>query len=426
MRISNSGNSLEVPQLSKTTIGLSGTGYILPASVDSVRFSARSKKTQKPVNIVATLGPASDDKIGDLIKAGVNIFRLNFSHGTQDDHAERIEMIRATADRLGRKVSILADIQGPKFRVAKLPESGIQLKKGHLVKFGPPDDGQASINGMPIIPTKNHKMLASLKVGEPVLMDDGKLALEVMQLPKAGKRYITCKVIRGGTLTSSKGINLPGTQLNIPYLSEKDKSDMAFALSHGVDYLALSFVRNPDDVDTAIQYMKTLKHPLPKLIAKIEKPEAVRPENLKAIVEQVQGVMIARGDLGIEIPDISELPNLQRRIIAEAKRQGGDKLVIVATQMLESMMDSTMPSRADVSDIANAVRDGANATMLSGETAVGQNPVKAVAMMRRIINKYNPEKPRGVAGFWGKIKSWIGGIVSTVRGWFAKLFKRGN
>jgi pyruvate kinase len=349
--------------------------------------------SKRQVGIIATLGPKTDspEMIRQLIDAGVDIFRLNFSHGTQEDHAKRIQWIQEArqelqkAGKLTRPIRILADVQGPKIRVGKF-ENGdsIQLVPGETVYLS----RKATSADPTTIPVTLPQIIDALSQDQRILLDDGKLELKVTRPKQHQWDRVTCQVVRGGTLKNNKGINLPNVPLVVPALSDKDKSDLAFALAHGVDTVAISFVRSDIDMKQAREYIKGLGHK-PFLIAKIEKPEAVEDKMLRRIVKQSDGVMVARGDLGVEM-DVVYIPRLQEKIILEAKAQL--KKVIVATQMLESMLTNNMPSRADVSDMADAVKDRADYLMLSGETAVGEYPVEAVQVMNRVIREYQPER----------------------------------
>jgi pyruvate kinase len=296
--------------------------------------------------IVATVGPASGspEKIRALIDSGVDVFRLNFSHGTHEEHAQHIQVIRRLAGDV--PIAILQDLCGPKLRLSG-PVSG---RPGDLVPIELP---------------------ASVRAGDPVLLADGLMQLEVVDAHRS-------RVIVGGTIPAGKGINLPTSQLDIPSLTQKDREDLAFGIQHQVDYVALSFVRRASDLD------EVKRSGLPT-IAKIEKPQAI--QNLEEIVRAADGVMVARGDLGVEIP-IERVPVAQKRVIALANREG--KPVITATQMLRSMVENPAPTRAEATDVANAVLDGTDAVMLSEETAVGQYPVEAVRVMDRILLEAEP------------------------------------
>jgi pyruvate kinase len=339
----------------------------------------------RKAKIVATIGPASqkEETLERLIHAGMNVARLNFSHGTHQQHAERIASIRKVSERLGVPIGILQDLQGPKIRVGELPEI-IQLSEGELVTLyatgtTPPEgDGQK-------IPVDFRQLFDSVRTSDRLLLDDGRLTLEVLSVK--GHNALTAKVIIGGILSSHKGINLPGVQLRIECFTEKDEADLAFGISQDVDAVAISFVRTAEDVKRvreALERFSEGKH-LPLLIAKLEKPEAL--DNLDAILEIVDGVMVARGDLGVELPP-ERVPVLQKHIIRTANAHA--KLVITATQMLESMILNPLPTRAEASDVANAVFDGTDAVMLSAETAAGKYPVESVQMMDRIVREAEP------------------------------------
>ncbi|MCK6539595.1 MAG: pyruvate kinase, partial [Anaerolineales bacterium] len=305
---------------------------------------------------------------------------MNFSHGTHEQHAERIVRIRRVAEKLGRSVGILQDLQGPKIRIGQLDES-IQLTKGEIVILyatgtTPPGNGEKKI------PVDFRQLFASVRTSDRLLLDDGRLALEVLSVKD--RNALAAKVLIGGPLSSHKGINLPGVQLRISGFTEKDEADLAFGISQDVDAVAISFVRTADDVKTVRHAMERLSagKRLPMLIAKLEKPEAV--DNLDAILDNVEGVMVARGDLGVELPP-ERVPALQKQIIRTANARA--KLVVTATQMLESMITNPLPTRAEASDVANAVFDGTDAVMLSAETASGKYPVEAVQMMDRIVQE---------------------------------------
>lgn len=336
----------------------------------------------RKTKIVATIGPASQDEdiLVKLIEAGVNVARMNFSHGTHEQHAERIARIRRVAEKLGRSVGILQDLQGPKIRIGQLDEP-IQLTEGETVILyatgtTPPGNGEIKI------PVDFRQLFASVRTSDRLLLDDGRLTLEVLSLKD--RNALTAKVLIGGPLSSHKGINLPGVQLRISGFTEKDEADLAFGIAQDVDAVAISFVRTADDIKKVRYAMERLsagKRP-PMLIAKLEKPEAV--ENLNAILDNVEGVMVARGDLGVELPP-ERVPALQKHIIRTANARA--KLVITATQMLESMISNPLPTRAEASDVANAVFDGTDAVMLSAETASGKYPLEAVQMMDRIVQE---------------------------------------
>lgn len=329
--------------------------------------------------IVATIGPASDSEaaLESLVRAGMNVARLNFSHGTHDQHEMRVARIRAVAKRLNLPIGILQDLQGPKIRVGKLAAS-LQLSSGEEVcLYAAQDDPPQT--ACQLLPVDFRELFESVQAGDRLLLDDGRLALEVVS---AKGRVVHAKVLVGGTLSSHKGINLPGVKLRIAGFTEKDRADLAFGISQGVDAVAISFVRSAEDVKavrTAIDEFSGGRR-APLLIAKLEKPEAMN--ELEAILDIVDGVMVARGDLGVELPP-ERVPALQKTIIHAANARA--KLVITATQMLESMIQNPIPTRAEASDVANAVFDGTDAVMLSAETASGDYPSEAVAMMSRIV-----------------------------------------
>jgi len=327
--------------------------------------------------IVCTLGPASStpERIGELIDAGMSVARLNFSHGSHDDHAKMLQIVRAEADRRGKAVAALLDLQGPKIRVGRFAAGQIELKPG--AEFTITTD-QAVVGDQHRVCTTYAQLPLDVKPGDQVLLDDGYLALAVSEVRD---REIKTIVITGGVLKNNKGINLPGVEVSAPALSEKDRIDIGFALRHGVDYVALSFVRRPEDVLEAKRLLTVDQVSIP-VIAKIEKPQAL--ERLGDIIEAADGVMVARGDLGVELGP-EKVPLWQKRIIEETNKRG--KIVITATQMLESMITQPRPTRAEASDVANAVLDATDALMLSGETASGAHPIEAVRTMARIIDE---------------------------------------
>jgi pyruvate kinase len=330
--------------------------------------------------IVATIGPASESEqaLESLIKTGMNVARLNFSHGTHQEHEAKVARIRAVSKRLGMPVGILQDLQGPKIRVGKLDEA-LQLAVDEQVCLYATKDELPKTDNQ-LIPVDFREIFESVHKGDRLLLDDGRLALEVLT---AEGSVVHAKVLVGGTLSSHKGINLPGVKLRISGFTEKDKADLAFGISQGVDAVAISFVRSAEDVKTVRAAMDEFakgKFVRPLLIAKLEKPEAMN--ELEAILDVVDGVMVARGDLGVELPP-ERVPSLQKLIIRSANARA--KLVITATQMLESMILNPLPTRAEASDVANAIFDGTDAVMLSAETASGEYPSEAVAMMSRIV-----------------------------------------
>jgi len=332
--------------------------------------------------IIATIGPASqsEEMLEKLILAGMNVARMNFSHGTHEEHAECIACIRRVSEKLGVSVGILQDLQGPKIRVGELAEP-IQLSEGEEVTLYVTGT-MSPATGTKKIPVDFRQLFDSVRTSDRLLLDDGRLALEVISAKD--RNVLTAKVLVGGLLSSHKGINLPGVRLRIPGFTEKDEADLAFGISQSVDAVAISFVRTVEDIKKVRYAMERFSSGkrLPLLIAKLEKPEAL--DNLDAILEIVDGVMVARGDLGVELPP-ERVPVQQKHIIRTANRRA--KLVITATQMLESMITNRLPTRAEASDVANAVFDGTDAVMLSAETAVGKYPVESVQMMDRIVRE---------------------------------------
>lgn len=332
--------------------------------------------TRKKTKIVATLGPACSTRevIKDMIDAGVNVFRINFSHADYTDVQERINIIRALNDEFGYTTSILADLQGPKLRVGVMKED-VVVSKGDKITFTTKED----ILGTAEKVYMNYKEFPKdVNPGERILLDDGKLIFEVLKTDK--KTEVQAVVIQGGPLKSKKGVNLPNTKVSLPALTEKDIRDAHFAIKADVDWIALSFVRTPEDLkDLRDLINANSDHKIP-IVAKIEKPEAVA--NIDKIVAYCDGLMVARGDLGVEIP-AQEVPLIQKKLVHRAKTARIP--VIIATQMMETMITSLTPTRAEVNDVANSVMDGADAVMLSGETSVGNYPVQVIETMTKII-----------------------------------------
>ncbi|MCX6245410.1 MAG: pyruvate kinase [Bacteroidetes bacterium] len=324
--------------------------------------------------VVATIGPASSspEMIRDLIRAGMDVARINFSHGKYEDHAAVISLLREISEELQTPVTILQDLQGPKIRVAQLPEGETELIPGDIVTLVPENSYTGQRNFVPI----DYPYVAEeAKPGMQVLLADGLFELEVTEI-KCDE--VCCKVLEGGILKSRKGVNFPQLNLRLPSLTDKDRKDLEFGLSQDVDWISLSFVREAADVKILKELIKE-KGTAKPVIAKIEKPQAV--EHLEEIIDASDGIMVARGDLGVEMNPES-VPMIQKRIIELCNRKG--KPVITATQMLESMIHEPRPTRAEASDVANAIVDGTDAIMLSGETAMGEFPVKAIEMMERI------------------------------------------
>ena len=324
--------------------------------------------------IVCTLGPASssEEQIKALVEVGMDVARLNFSHGDHADHEIAYKRVRAASDVTGRAVGILADLQGPKIRLGRFADGPTVWKAGETVRITVDE-----IEGTHDRVSTTYKELAKdAAVGDRLLVDDGNIGLTVSEVDG---NDVVCIVTEGGKVSNNKGLSLPGMNTSVPAMSEKDIEDLKFALRLGVDLVALSFVRSPADIELVHEVMDEIGRRVP-VIAKMEKPEAI--ENLEAIVLAFDAIMVARGDLGVELP-LEEVPLVQKRAIQMARENA--KPVIVATQMLESMIENSRPTRAEASDVANAVLDGADAVMLSGETSVGKYPLEAVKTMARII-----------------------------------------
>ncbi len=324
--------------------------------------------------IVATLGPASSsyDQLRAIIEAGVDVARMNLSHGSYDVHEQIYRDVRKAASDLDKPVGVFVDLQGPKIRLTKFKDGPVKLEKGATFKITT-DEIEGDVN---ICGTTFKGLPGDVKVGDFLLIDDGKVKLRAVAVSDT---TVTTEVEIPGLVSNNKGINLPGVAVNVPALSEKDEEDLRWALKLGVDMVALSFVRNASDIDRVHEIMREEGRKVP-VIAKIEKPQAV--ENLEEIIDAFDAIMVARGDLGVELP-LEQVPLVQKRAVELARRWA--KPVIVATQMLESMISSSIPTRAETSDVANAVLDGADALMLSGETSVGSFPVETVSTMAKII-----------------------------------------
>ncbi len=334
-----------------------------------------SESHLRRTKIIGTIGPASSSQetLEQLIRAGLDVARLNFSHGSHEDHRAVLERIRAAERTTLKPIAILQDLQGPKIRLGKL-EDVVLLETDAEVTLSADGDFVGDVHRMP---TTYDRLAKDLSVGERVLLNDGRVGLEVIAIDGT---EVKCKVVLGGKVSSNKGINLPGTQISAPSMTDKDLDDLAFGLSIGVDWVALSFVRSPHDVEQLREHMRAHGRVVP-IISKIEKPEAV--ERLEHIIKASDGIMVARGDLGVELP-AEQVPGVQRRAIRMAREHG--KIAVVATQMLMSMTNHARPTHAEVSDVANAVFDGADAVMLSDETAMGDFPVKAVETMSALAN----------------------------------------
>lgn len=345
----------------------------------------------RKAKIVCTLGPATDtvEKIEALIRAGMNVARMNFSHGDHADHERRLKMVREASERLGVPVAVLQDLQGPKIRTGKMKGGKIVLEPGAEVTI----TTEEILGTAERFSTTYKNLPVDVRVGDEVLLADGRLKL-VVKKKRAKKTEVLCQVIVGGELTNNKGINLPGTRVSAPSLTKKDEEDLRFGIALGVDYVALSFVRTADDV----RHVRELSGERTPIIAKIEKPQAVA--EIDAIAEVADGIMVARGDLGVELP-LERVPLIQKMLIERVNALG--KVVIVATEMLESMIHAPRPTRAEVSDVANAILDGADAVMLSAETASGEHPIEACSTMAAIIldversQRFRSLKPHNLA-----------------------------
>lgn len=329
---------------------------------------------------MCTLGPATatEERIRELVESGMDVARLNFSHGEHSDHAENYKKVRQACEDLGRAVGILADLQGPKIRLGRFAEERTIWATGEVVRITVDD----IVGDHDRVSTTYKQLAADAKSGDRLLVDDGKVGLEVIRVEG---NDVVCEVTEGGPVSNNKGVSLPGMDVSVPALSEKDIEDLEFALNLGVDFIALSFVRSPSDIELVHDVMDRVGRRVP-VIGKLEKPEAI--DNLEAVVLAFDAVMVARGDLGVELP-LEQVPIVQKRAIQMARENA--KPVIVATQMLESMIENSRPTRAEASDVANAVLDGADAVMLSGETSVGKYPIETVRTMARIVHAVETE-----------------------------------
>lgn len=332
------------------------------------------QRPQRRTKIVATLGPATSDEaqVEALVDAGVNVFRLNFSHGERSVHQANVERIRAIAAARGRSIGILQDLQGPKVRTSRFADGKVTLEPGATFTLTCDDDAPGDEHRVGVTYSG---LCEDVKPNDTLLLDDGRLSLRVVRVEQSA---IVTEVVIGGVLSNNKGINIPDADLSIPALTDKDVEDMAFGAELGVDWVAMSFVRSRDDLLLARHYMAR-SGSTAKLMAKIEKPGAV--ERFAEVLREVDGIMVARGDLGVEMPP-ERVPQIQKQLIRACLEAG--KPVVTATQMLESMIGNPTPTRAEASDVANAIYDGTDAVMLSGETAVGRYPIEAVRMMARI------------------------------------------
>ena len=333
--------------------------------------------TIKRTKIVATVGPACDtyDKLLELVKAGVNVFRLNFSHGSHEDKGKIIEHIREINNKEPYNIAILADLQGPKLRVGEIENDALEIKPGDILTF----TNEKCIGTKERIYVSYPNLHSDVKPGDCIMIDDGKLEVRVVEI--AANNDVKVVVIMGGILSSKKGINLPDTKISLPALTEKDLIDLDYIIDQEVDWIALSFVRQVKDISGLKNILKE-RNSKSKVIAKIEKPEALT--NIRDIIIESDGIMIARGDLGVELP-VEKVPLIQKEIIRKCMHRA--KPVIVATQMMESMIDRIKPNRSEITDVANAVLEGADAVMLSGETATGQHPTLVVETMCKIISE---------------------------------------
>ena len=340
---------------------------------------------KRRTKIVATIGPAteSEEIISELIKAGVTTFRLNFSHGDHDDHAERIKIIRKVSNDLDLNIGILQDLQGPKIRLGRFKDGPIKVKKGDLFTL---TSKEVDCNNK-IANVTYEKLLEEISLGKRILLDDGRVEMIVENINKPDN-LLECRVTVGGVLSNNKGVNFPDVQLSVKALTEKDKKDLQFGLNAGVDWIALSFVRNPSDINEIKDLINEFGYSTP-VVAKIEKFEAI--DQIDSVLPLCDGVMVARGDLGVEMPP-EEVPLLQKDLIKKANSLGIP--IITATQMLDSMASSPRPTRAEVSDVANAILDGTDAVMLSNETAVGDYPVEAVRTMATIARRIERDYPQ--------------------------------
>ncbi len=363
--------------------------------------------------IVCTLGPSTDspERVRALVEAGMDVARLNFSHGEHSEHNRRFREVRQAAEAAGRNLAVLADLQGPKIRLGRFAEGKVEWRTGERVRITVED-----IEGSHDRVSTTYKQLAAdVRAGDRLLVDDGNVGLVAVDIENGTD--VVCDVTEGGPVSNNKGLSLPGVVVSVPAMSDKDADDLEFALRLGVDFIALSFVRSADDVKLVHQIMDDLGVRRP-VIAKIEKPEAV--ERLEDIALSFDGIMVARGDLGVELP-LEQVPMVQKRAIQICRDNA--KPVIVATQMLESMINHSRPTRAEASDVANAVLDGADALMLSGETSVGTYPVQSVATMSRIITSVESagveapsllHSPRTSAGALVKAAKDIGDALGAV------------
>lgn len=334
-------------------------------------------KSTKKTKIVATIGPATSSKkmLKGIIEAGVNVCRINFSHGSHEDHLKVIQRVSEINKEHGYHTAILADLQGPKIRIGEIENGSVEITAGAEITF----TTEKIIGNASKVYINYNDFPRDVKVGERILVDDGKLAMNIVSTN--GKDQAVAKIVNNGTLSSKKGVNLPNTKVSLPSLTEKDKIDLDFALENNVEWIGLSFVRNARDI-IELKHIIESKGKTSRVIAKIEKPEAV--SDIEDIIAKTDGIMVARGDLGVEIP-MEEVPLVQKDIVKRCLVAA--KPVIIATQMMESMITNISPTRAEVNDVANAVLDGADAVMLSGETSVGAYPLQVIEAMVKIIEQ---------------------------------------
>lgn len=330
---------------------------------------------QKKTKIVATVGPATSEKsvLENIIREGVNVIRINFSHGSHEDHEKIIAKVREINKEKQIHTAILADLQGPKIRIGEIKGGTVEVNEGSEILFS----NEEMVGDEKAVYMSYESFAQDVKVGERILIDDGKLALEIVHTDKKGK--VKARFLNGGKLSSNKGVNLPNTKISLPCLTEKDLKDLKFALKLGVEWVGLSFVRNARDL-IELKHLIRAEGKSARVIAKIEKPEAI--DDIDEIIEETDAIMVARGDLGVEVP-MEKVPLLQKEIVHKCLRAA--KPVIIATQMMESMITNISPTRAEVNDVANAVLDGADAVMLSAETSVGKYPVQVIQAMSKII-----------------------------------------
>ncbi len=343
------------------------------------------KPTLNRTKIVATIGPASGSReiLKKMVCKGMNVARLNFSHGDYQDHAEMVKLIRSVSAELNTPITILQDLQGPKIRVGKLPEKGLLLEVGKKIILVPNSELESNSNYSNCIAIDYPYLAEEAQQGAQILLDDGLLELEIKSIDGAA---VICEIIEGGVLKSRKGVNLPSLNLSLPSMTIKDQKDLEFGLSQNIDWVSLSFVRHAEDIKVLKQFLADHNAADVPVMAKIEKPQAIA--NLKEIIAECDGLMVARGDLGVEIKP-EKVPLLQKEIIRQCNLKNIP--VITATQMLDSMISNPRPTRAEASDVANAIIDGTDAVMLSGESAVGKYPLKAVEMLAKIATSVEPQ-----------------------------------